>query len=300
MARNLLERLQAAMSPRARVGDTETLLGDLKAERARLEIARDQAAAESVDFTLSEDDREEAAAKAGRLDRTIKGLDAEIAKVAALLEERRSDEARRAKEAEKRAAITERDELAARFAQRVPAITAELIDLLKAVNANAERIKLAGLYEPNAELVARGIPSGQVQLTHIQRFTEMKIPAWASYDRAWPRDDTYETLRAANAAHAERDRNQIIAGREKEAREAREKAEAAAKFAREHGLYELTAEPNSNYDGVVRIPAELVIGNVPATVGVWERLQRVISHEIAEKLAKVPGLKVKHIGEARK
>lgn len=89
MARNLMERLKAAMSPHARVKDTAGLFDDLKAEQQRLTVSRDQAAADSVDFTLSEDDREETAAKAGRLDRTIKGLEAEIAKVAALLEERR-------------------------------------------------------------------------------------------------------------------------------------------------------------------------------------------------------------------
>lgn len=36
MAQNLIERLKAAMSPRARVADTATLLEDLKAEQMRL------------------------------------------------------------------------------------------------------------------------------------------------------------------------------------------------------------------------------------------------------------------------
>lgn len=295
MAGNLVERLKAALSPRARVTDTEKLLSDLKAEQARLTIAREQAAAESVDFALSEDDREDAAAKAGRLDRTIKGLDAEIAKVAALLEERRSDEARRAREAEKQAALTERDEIAARFAERVPAITAEMIELLKAVNANAERMKLAGLYEPNAELMARGIPSGQVQMTQILRFTEMKIPAWASYDRAWPISKA-----EALGAMVPDLRAQMLQQREAAERKRAAEAEAKAKFAREHGRYEITAEPNSSYDNVTRIPRELVIGDVPAAIGPWQRVQPIISHEIAAKLAKVPGLKVTRLDGGKK
>ena len=279
------------MSPRARVGDTETLLADLKAERARLGIARDQAAADSVDFTLSEDDREEAAAKAGRLDRTIKGLDAEIAKVAALLEERRSDEARRAKEAEKRAALTERDEIAARFAQRVPAITAELIELLKEVKANAERMKLAGVYEADAELVARSIPAnGHVQATPVHRFIEMKIPAWENWDRAWP----IAERNTAVGVHFDYGAA-LQKARDDKAKQEKEKAEAAAKFARENGRYEITALPNDTYDGIVRIPAELVTGNIPAAIGPWERRQPIIAHELAEKLAKVPGLSVKRL-----
>lgn len=296
MARNLLERLQAAMSPRARVGDTETLLGDLKAEQARLEIARDQAAAESVDFVVSEADREEAAAKAGRLDRTIKGLDAEIAKVAALLEERRSDEARRAREAEKQAALTERDEIAARFAQRVPAITAELIGLLKEVKANTERMKLAGVYEADAELVARGIPAnGHVQATPVHRFIEMKIPAWENWDRAWPVPERNTAVGVHFDYGAALQRS-----RDDRARQEKEKAEAAAKFARENGRYEITVTPNDTYDGIVRIPAELAIGNVPAAIGPWEALQRIIPHELAEKLGKVPHLKVRRLDGGKK
>lgn len=296
MAQNLIERLKAAMSPRARVTDTATLLTDLKAEQARLEVAREQAAAESVDFVLSEADREQAAAKAGRLDRTIKGLEAEIAKVAALLEERRSDESRRVKEAEKRAAITERDELAVRFAQRVPALTAELIDLSKAVNANAERMRLAGLADANAELIARGIPaSGHVQMMPVMRFTEMKIPAWASHGRAWPITQTEPLGDLVPDLHTQYVRARATAERERAA-----EAEAKAKFAREHGRYEITALPNGNYDCVVRIPRELVIGDIPHAIGPWEKRQPIISHEIAEKLGKVPGLKITRLDVGRK
>ena len=151
MAKSLTERLKAALSPRARVSDNEALLADLKAEQERLETARDAAAAESIDFALSDDDRDEAAAKAARLDRTIRALDQEIASLAVQIEERRSSDAAKAAEAEKRAALTERDELAAQFAKRVPAITAELIELFEAVNANADRMRLAGVHEANAE-----------------------------------------------------------------------------------------------------------------------------------------------------
>lgn len=289
MARNLVERLKAAMSPRARVADTATLLADLKAEQARLEIARDQAASDSVDFTLSEDDREDAAAKAGRLDRTIKGLDSEIAKVTALLEERRSDEARRAKEAEKRAALTERDEIANQFAQRIPKLTAEMIDLFKQVKANAERMKAAGVYEADAELAARGIPaSGHVQSTPVARFLEMKIPEWGSHGRTWPVPERNTAMGDGfdYGAHMQK-------AREERARVEREQAKAAAKFARENGLYQIRVTPSGNmYEGAYRLPEDLVTGNVPAAIGAWERKEISIPHETAKKLAADPRLQV--------
>jgi hypothetical protein len=296
MAQNLMERLKAAMSPRARVADTATLLDDLKAEQARLTIARDQASAESIDFALSEDDREEAAAKAGRLDRTIKALDAEIVRVDALLEERRSDDARKAKEAEKRAALTERDEIAARFANRVPAMIAELTGLLTEVQANERRLLAAGLHEPNAEWHARGIPgNGYLNNSPVQSFLTLKIPEFRGAGRSWPVD----THAAFAAAQAEREHRQIIQGREDREREAREKAEAAAKFAREYGTYRLSVQ-GMRGDGIVRIPEELVTGNVPRTVGCWEDCQRVLAHTVAEQLAKVPHLKVERLDRGGK
>lgn len=298
MAGNLVERLKAALSPRARVTDTEKLLADLKAEQARLTIARDQAAADSVDFALSEDDREDAASKAGRLDRTIKSLDTEIAKVAALLEERRSDDVRRAKEAEKRAALTERDELAARFAERVPAMTAELIGLLKEVKANAERMKLAGVHEADAELVARGIPAtGHLQMTPVPRFTEMKIPAFRGLERAWPIDHERQMInRGLDLSHQAR-----LDAFERADREAKAKAEAAAEYQRTHARYQITVQASvEEPDAVVRIPEELVAGNIPAAMGPWDRKQLMISHEVADKLAAVPRLQVKRLDGGKK
>ena len=65
MAKTLAERLIAAKSPRARLADNEALLADLKTELDRLTAARDRAARESIDFALSDDDRDDAAARRG-------------------------------------------------------------------------------------------------------------------------------------------------------------------------------------------------------------------------------------------
>lgn len=285
MAKTIQQRLSAAKSPRARIADNEALIDDLKAEQDRLEAARNAAANESVDFALSETDRDEAAAKAGRLDRTIRALESEIATLAALTEEKRSDDARRAADAEKRAALAERDEIAAKFADRVPALTAELIEILKAVDVNADRMRLAGLHETNAEFHARGIAgNGMIGVSLAPLFGQMKIPDFATTGRAWP-----PVVKAYVDNYAERKRTAT----ENEAREASEKAEAAQKFAREHGLYSLTVENSVEFgDAVVRIPDELVTGNIPGALGPWDQRELVINHELAKKLSTVPRLVV--------
>lgn len=289
MAQNLQQRLIAAKKPHARVSDNEALLVDLQTEIERLGNARDSAAGESIDFALSDDDRDEAAAKAARLDRTIKALEAEIAEVAAHTEQRKGDDARKAVEAEKRAALTERDEIAAKFADRVPAIVAELVDLLGQVKANAERMKRSAVYEADAELVARGIPAtGYVQSTPVAKFLEMRIPEWASHGRAWPIPERNTAVGVEFDYGA-----QMRKAREDRARAEREQAEAAAKFARENGRYEITVASVGMYDETVRLPDELVTGNIPAAIGCWERKQLVISHEVAKKLAAVPRVQVK-------
>lgn len=298
MAQNLQQRLIAAKSPRARIADNEALLVDLQAEIERLGKARDSAAGESIDFALSDDDRDEAASKAARLDRTIKALEVEIDEVAAYTERRKGEDARKAKEAEKRAALTERDEIAARFADRVPAMMAELVALLGQVKANAERMRLAGVHEANAELVARGIPAtGHIQMTPVMAFVEMKIPEWASHGRAWPIDE----YNRATAMLANSYGEQILKGRKDAEKAAREKAEAAAKFAAEHGTYKLTVSSVGDVERVVRIPEELVTGNIPAALGCWDSRQLVIAHTVAEQLAKVEHLQVKRLdkGDAR-
>lgn len=290
MARNLQERLEAAKSPRARIADNEALIVDLKAEQERLEAARDQASAESVDFALSDADRDEAAAKAARLDRTIKSLEIEIAAVATLTEERRSDDARKAIEAEKRAALTERDEIAARFADRVPVLTAELLGIFEDVLKNQARMCAAGLNEANAEWHARGVPgNGYLSGVPVLPFVKLKIPEFNGAGRAWPIDNE----RAMINRGAELTRQVRVDGRKRVENEARAKAEAAAEFAAEHGTYRFTVEASvEDPERIVRIPEELVTGNIPAALGCWDSRELVIPHTVAEQLAKVPHLKI--------
>ncbi len=187
MVKSLNERLIAAKKPRARLTDNESLLADLKQEFERTSTARDTAAGESIDFALSEDDRETSACNAARCERTAKALCAEIAELESIIEEHRNSEARQKVEAERSAAISERDILAKRFAVRVPDLVKEFISLMIEVKANEQRLIASGAKALNAEFEARGIPgSGYMGPTPVPTFASMKIPQFSGSGRVWP------------------------------------------------------------------------------------------------------------------
>src|SRR5690606_13351918 len=95
-----------------RTTDLEALIAEAESALAQLQEASAQAAAESVDFNLSEADREEAAAKAERDRRNATTIAAARDALNERLSERRSQEKTKAIEAERAAALAERDALA--------------------------------------------------------------------------------------------------------------------------------------------------------------------------------------------
>lgn len=295
MAKSLQERLASAReTDRTTIETLAKLIEDVHAERERLAAAHERASADSIDFALAEADREEAAANAGRYARSLAALAGAVEELEAKLDAKRNSDAQRAKQAEKAAALAERNELASRFAERVPTITAELIELFKAVEANEHRMRAAGIYEANAEFKARGIPGNGLVggLSPALPFTKLKIPDFYGAGRAWPVDLT--NLAAGKAAT--QDGVDYLRKTEAESRAKKAKAEAAAKFAREHGRYELTVEGGVGMnEEVVFIPEELVGGNIPAAMGPWDRKQLVLSHEVAKALGKVPRLNVRRL-----
>lgn len=286
MAKTLAERLIAAKSPRARINDNEALLADLKAEHARLTVARDQAAGESIDFALSDADRDEAATKAGRYERTAKGIETEIAGLAALIEERRDAEAEAKAEAERAATLAERDQLAEQFREAVPRLTGELIALFAAVKANRSRMQANRLNVPCAEAVARGVPQFLEIAGQASRFTDMRIPAFEGTGRSWPPSETIDLSMLDVGAQMRRAREAT------EKREA-EKAKAAAEFAASHGVYRLSTQ-FADYTPV-DIPAALRerAAILPFNVtNATRELEYTLPHTVAEELAKVGKLVV--------
>lgn len=177
---------------RSHAQNCETLRGlitETEAERQRQLALERQTAANAVDVLLNPGERDEAAVEADRARRLAQGYADAIEKLSAKLEAKLASERRQAEQAERDGAIAERDELAARFADELPKAFDAVIDLFRAVEANAARLKSLRIYERDAEAQARNVPGNYTNgSTPIDRFTSMKIPAWSGSGRAWPLD----------------------------------------------------------------------------------------------------------------
>lgn len=293
MALTLTQRLTAAKKPHARLADNEKLLSDLKAEQEKLSEARDRAAAESVDFALSEGDRDEAAAKAGRYERTLKGLETEIAGLGIIIAEKRDSEAAQRAEAERAAIRDERDKLAAEFAEKVPSLVDQLTDLFARVNANAERLIAIGDRNGCAEAKARGL-SSFIDPFGPKQFTKMQIPDFHGRERIWP---PIEPVPAVAFDYAK----QMEDARRKREQEAERKRKAAEKHAWTHGFYLIQSKLMGEHTH--RLPEEIVdaVPGLPATITTWSMPWRGdFPHALVEKLqAAEPGLTVSRLDQAR-
>ncbi len=189
MAKPLHERIASARSTdRVTITDLTNLIAEAKAERDQNSELATQAIADSVNFALGEDDREEAAAKSARAARNCQALTAAIDDLERRLAAKQESEGHRAKQAHKAAIIAQRDALAERFKAEWPDIESRIVDLLSAAKANDEAMKAAGIYEPSAEAVARGVPGNfYVGARLIRQLSALKLPAFSNTgDLAWP------------------------------------------------------------------------------------------------------------------
>jgi hypothetical protein len=182
------ERAASAIDdPRARLSDLRRLMAEGEELQHQLEATYAQATADAVDFRLAQPDREAAellSVQTARRSEAVQGaLQALKAKLAAC----QSTEKQQAAEAERAAAIAERDDLAAQLAAVLEPLTATVPELLAQVRESKHRLKRAGLKLPDAELTARGLATEYPNGRPIFRFTEMRIPAWAGPGQAWPR-----------------------------------------------------------------------------------------------------------------
>lgn len=187
MAKPFEERASAAVANRdfrnSHLRDLIREGGEL-ANQLRSEM--DQANADSVNFQLSADDRDNAALLADQHRRRIATLTGAIDALNITFGERMAEANAEKAEAERAAALTERDELAKQWADLRPAVEA-LIELLGATQANERRLKGAGLgRQLNAEMVGRGIGTGFVGAAQLPRFMQMRIPKWNRPGYAWP------------------------------------------------------------------------------------------------------------------
>lgn len=181
------ERAAAAENDRrSRLSSIAELIeegGDL-VEQQRATLA--QATDDSVDFRLSEADREEAATRADKARRRIATLTAAVDALTVKLAERKASAKSKAADDERAAALAERADIAERFKAIIPEAVAAMAGLFTEVQANAARMKKAGLREPDAEACARGIKGHYIGNSPVDWFTAMRIPNFSGKGRAWP------------------------------------------------------------------------------------------------------------------
>lgn len=216
MAKTVYERAASAQATdRVTISDLEALIPDLGAERERRKAAVNQATADSLNFALSTQERDEAAASAARAGRDVVALSAAIDALSAKLDAKRASASRKAREDERAAALAERDALAQIIATEWPEIEARIIELLSMVQNSDARMKSLQIYEHSAEAVARGLASGNSVSPRVpvRRLTETKLPSFADpHQLAWPRpqrdwadlgrDDLLRQRRAMQAERA--------------------------------------------------------------------------------------------------
>lgn len=207
MAKSLNERIEGARkTDRVTITDLEALIAEAIEERDRQTGAAEHHAAEAVNLALSDDDREEADRLAQHCRRTAKAYTTAIDDLQAKLEAKLNSESRRAAEAAKAALIAARDDLAARLADRVPALLDELTGLLAEIEEMDER---GGTTLESAEAIARGVPANfYVGPSPVTRLLNMKIPNFGGHGLAWPIDRQgerfarmYEAERQQRLAH---------------------------------------------------------------------------------------------------
>ncbi|MBT2133953.1 hypothetical protein KK137_06365 [Croceibacterium sp. LX-88] len=188
MAKPLDERIASALSTdRVTITTLEELIPEAEAEHKRLVVAHARNSADSLDFALSEDDREDAARKSERANRNAIALAKALEQLRTKLATKRESDSRRAAEANRTAALAERDELADRFRDLVPQAVADLVQLFAAIAQNAERLKALGLHVRDAEAEARDVPGNwYMNSSPVDRFAEMKIPRLDGPGRIWP------------------------------------------------------------------------------------------------------------------
>lgn len=188
MAKALNESVQDALTnPRTRTSDFPGLIQRCRDEVARLSSIASQANTDSLNFALTEGDRDEAAARAEKARREAGALSGAIDQLEARLAERTANDKSQESADLKAAILAERDELAERVRDRLPQLEAELVEILAAIKGNEERMKAAGIHQLNAELIGRGLSGVYVGPTPVRLFTDIKLPSFSEPTKlAWP------------------------------------------------------------------------------------------------------------------
>lgn len=188
MAKTLSERLaSASASNRITITDLEQLIADAIAERDAQAGQHVKASADAVNYRLAEADRDEAAGLAERACRNAAALDGAIVELETKLRARRESDNRVSIEAERTAAVNERNAIAERIRKEWPLIAGAIVALFESIEASDARLAACGSKEPSAEAVARGCAANFYDGgMPIKRLTKMQVPEIGSHNLAWP------------------------------------------------------------------------------------------------------------------
>ncbi|QCI92124.1 hypothetical protein [Novosphingobium sp. EMRT-2] len=189
MAKPLNERLTKALTnAAARSAELEALIGEATAERERLSGIMAQANDDALNLGLSDEDRDAAGARADRARRDILAMSKVVANLETILAARVASEQKQAVAGRRGELLAERDRIAAALRAEWPDIEARIVSLLSAVTSNASAMKAAGIYEADAEAVARDLPGNFTKGSLLFRqLSKIALPSFANgHELAWP------------------------------------------------------------------------------------------------------------------
>lgn len=232
MAQSLTAQIRAALLPTATLADVRATLERAEEAIVSTETAKSAAAEDRLDLSLDEERLADAQATFAtaelellRLSKAVTQLREKIAQIEA--RQRRDAQIRAA-----RAALKERDELAAELRAEVPAMLERLVGFIRRIAANDA--KIGG--ETSAEAIARGLPATfSLQLTQVSRLRDMRIPYFGPENALWTMwPDSLEAARERTVMD--------VWGQRERASRAAEKQAAEKKRRERWKTYEVRAE----------------------------------------------------------
>lgn len=194
MAKTLSERFNAALGSNARAADVEALIPVVREALTAAERERAEHHRIAIDVRSDDATADAAADAESKATRRITRLSSQIDQLADRAKQIREDDADKAAEVERAAAIAERDELVADLKAEWPLMEAKMLAFILRIIISDKRV--GAPREASAEALARGCsPLFQYHGTHIDRLVDMQVPAfsdglpWTAWPRPRPEHD---------------------------------------------------------------------------------------------------------------
>jgi hypothetical protein len=186
--KQLDERIVDALTKHCTSLDTAAVQREAEDELSRVTAEADAADVASLSPLATAKDAHQLRAKAADLRFEADRLNAQVAALNARFTELRDAERRSAADAERAAAIAERDKLADDIAAQYPAIVWQMTDLVKRIVESDARLARSSVRE-TAESIARKCPPNFYAIGPISRLQDISLPmpcepGWAAWQEA--------------------------------------------------------------------------------------------------------------------